>query len=140
LAHLVFNQTESIMLRDDKRKHVSQMTPQEIRFIEDKVQNFGQFSISPHTQERMEEKRVSLDEALYTLRHGYLIEVHNNNGVDVRAVMQFDTTRDKVSVVVSLVDGEIKTVWRNAADDVHATRDTSKYRWTQNLISVLYAL
>ena len=127
-------------MRDDKRKHRSQMNMQEIRLIENAVHEFGQFTISPHTEERMAEKRVTLDDAIYTLRHGYLIEVHNNIGTDVRALMQLDTPKDKISVVVSLVTGEIRTVWRNAADDIHATRDMSKYRWTQNLTSVLYAI
>lgn len=126
--------------RDDKRKHRSQMTWAEIRLVETAIRNFGQYKTTAHTEVRMAQKRVTMNEALDTLRHGELIEVHNNNGTDVRALMQWDSTKDKVSVVVSVVSGEIITVWRNAADDNHATRDMSKYRWFQNLTSVLYAI
>jgi hypothetical protein len=129
---------------DDNRKHRTQMSKLEIQMVEKLAHTWSStYVLSTHTEQRMEQKKVTRDELGQTLRWGSVIEVHRNNGTDVRALMQLDEVgpySDKVSVVISLVDGQVKTVWRNAENDEHATRDTSKYQWRTNLTNVLYAL
>lgn len=122
---------------DDKRKHREQMTADEIILVEHAVRRFKDFSISPHTLERMFEKGVYKSDVADALSQGRVIEAHNNVPNDVRALMQLDRQNDRVSVVISLITGEVKTVWLNHITDTHATRDKSKYKWAVSLFQVL---
>jgi hypothetical protein len=65
---------------------------------------------------------------------GTLIEVHNEKEPDIRALMRDDKG---TCVVVSLVSGDIITVYYNDPEDKHYTLNKGQYRWNVDLLDVL---
>jgi hypothetical protein len=128
------------IVAEDKRKHRAQMTPEEIDSVEVLVHsqpssswNFG----GSHSEERMRAKGVTREQALETLRVGYLVEVNENK--DLCVVFRNDTGKSSVCVVVALRTRWFVTTWRNGKRDLHTTLDTSKYQWNVNMQSVMEA-
>jgi hypothetical protein len=125
---------------EDKRKHRHQMAAEEILAVEDLVHrqpssawNFG----GPHVAARMKAKGVSMEEALETLRSGYLVEVNENR--DLCAVFRNDTGKSSVCVVVALRTRWFVTTWRNGRCDRHTTLDLTKYTWVMDMGKVMEA-
>lgn len=115
---------------DSARKHRFQMTDKEIYELESYIHNVSTWFNTPHQAWRAKRRAVPPSEVLDTIKSGQIIEIHNNNAPDIRAVMRKDFYRDSVCVVVSLVYRRIITVYTNSLDDQHYTLDASKYRWS----------
>jgi hypothetical protein len=85
----------------------------------------------------MKAKGVSYEEAIETLRSGYLVEVNENR--DLCVVFRNDTGKSSVCVVVALRTRWFVTTWRNGKRDRHTTLDTAKYHWNTNVVSLMEA-
>lgn len=114
---------------DDKRKHRHQMNDEEIQAVEDLVhsQPSSSWNFGPHAMDRMKAKGVTYEQAIETLRSGYLVEINENR--DLCVVFRNDSGKSSVCVVVSLRTRWFVTSWRNGKRDTHTTLDATKYRW-----------
>ncbi len=120
----------------NQRKHREQMSRLEIESIMAQVRScMNTFSISAHTRERMSETGISEHDIRDAIRRGELIEAHRNIPGDTRVLVELIVEPvGRVSVVISLKSGEVKTVWFNNYHDTHATRDWSQYKLTGPII------
>lgn len=126
-------------MQDDKRKHRHQCTPEEIKAVEELVhsQPSSSWNFGPHAADRMRAKGVTYEQAIETLRSGYLVEI--NELRDLCAVFRNDKGKSSVCVVVSLQTRWFVTAWRNGKHDRHTTLDHSKYRWDADILEVIGA-
>jgi hypothetical protein len=124
---------------DNKRKHRAQMTPAEIQAVEELVhsQPSSSWTFGPHAAERMKAKGVTYEEAIETLRSGYLVEINENR--DLCVVLRNDRGKSSVCVVVSLRTRWFVTTWRNGKRDRHTTLDATKYLWDVDVRSIVEA-
>jgi hypothetical protein len=125
--------------RTDQRKHVVQMS----RFEADAMTNFVQ-SIrgwqglnQMHITDRKAKWNVSDAEILNALRDGEIVEVHNNNAPEIRAVVRADIGFRSICVTVSLTNRCVVTMWVNNTNDNHFTLRAEEYQWKVNLMQVL---
>jgi hypothetical protein len=124
----------------NQRKHVTQMTRNEVSAILDYIQGLRLTGFdNTHVAERKDKWCVSDGEIRQAIKRGDLIECHANNLPDVRMVMRADCGIRSVCVCLSHT-GEIVTVWVNTTNDHHATLRTDEYQWKANLSHVFGAL
>jgi hypothetical protein len=120
---------------EDKRKHFSQMQPDEISLLINAVRSRlnGHLNFSSHALLRMKSKRVSIPQILASLSYGKPIEIHNNVASEIRVLMRGKVAGKYVCSVVSLTTNEVVTVYWNDGLDHHATLDKSAYTWSINV-------
>lgn len=121
----------------DQRKHVSQMTRNEVNAITGHIARMNVKGLNnPHVRQRKDKWSVSDSEIISAVKYGELIEAHLNNFPDVRFVTRQDNGNRSICVC-SNVSGEVITVWVNTVNDNHSTLRLSDYRLRVDLTSVL---
>ncbi len=83
-----------------------------------------------HYLDRATDREFTAQEVRDAITTGDLIEVHDENKPDIRALVRDDLG---TCVVISLVTGEVITVFYNHPTDKHDTLDWGKYRWQVDL-------
>jgi hypothetical protein len=126
----------------DQRKHRIQMS----RFEADAVENlikgirvWGGLN-NHHICERKDKWNVTDAEITNAVRYGEVVEVHNNNAPEIRAVVRTDIGLRSICVTVSLTNKSIITMWVNTTNDQHATLRREDYKWGANILQVLAGL
>lgn len=95
---------------------------------------------NPHITERKAKWNVSDYEITSAIRDGEIIEVHNNNAPEIRAVVRADIGMRSICVTVSLTSKSIVTMWVNTTNDSHFTLRLEEYKWVVNLRQLLAGL
>ena len=122
-----------------RRKHITQMTNREVDAFTRLLRSVSSWRglDNPHLTERKQKWSVRDGEVLEAIRHGELIEVHNNEPGDPRAVVRQDIGYRSLCVTVSLINKGVVTVWVNTQNDHHATLNAREYQWNINLLSLV---
>jgi hypothetical protein len=128
--------------KTDQRKHVIQMSRFETQAVEAFIQSVRgwQGLNNPHITGRKEMWNVTDSEIMSAIRNGEIIEVHNNNAPEVRAVVRADIGNRAICVTVSLTKQSVVTVWVNTTADNHSGLRLSEYKWGANLMAVIASL
>lgn len=126
----------------DQRKHAIQMSRFETQAVETFIQSVSGWSglNNHHITERKGKWNVSDSEIMSAVRHGEVIEVHNNNAPEIRAVVRTDIGLRSICVTVSLTNKSIITMWVNTCDDQHHTLKQDDYKWKANIMQVVASL
>lgn len=118
-----------------KKKHYSQMTPEEKNYLFSKLKAVKKWGISTHALDRIYEKGIeaTYSDLVSSIHNSYIIEYH---------VAQFDGKDDKrvvlrskarvnrtynLHVVFSISRQRIVSVWMNHVNDKHSTIDMTDY-------------
>lgn len=112
------------------KKHFSQMSPRERQAVTAYVSKLPVKTIRSHYVDRATERSFTAQEVRDAITTGDVIEVHNDIPGDLRALVRDDKG---TCVVISLVSGEVITVFYNHPTDTHDTIDMGKYRWQVDL-------
>lgn len=121
---------------DNKRKHYTQMSPDETQAILNAVRS-NTYTPLPHARERMNQKRVNESQINVMLGYGKVIEVHNNTVSEIRVLMRGKVAGKWCNAVVSLTTKCIVTCFWNELNDTHRTLDRSQYKWSVDLKTVV---
>jgi hypothetical protein len=126
----------------DQRKHRIQMSNFEADAVTTFIQSIRGWSglNNPHLTERKAKWNVADHEIAAALREGEIIEVHNNNAPEIRAVVRADIGMRSICVTVSLTNKSVVTMWVNTTNDNHFTLRTEEYKWVVNLRQLLAGL
>jgi hypothetical protein len=116
----------------DKRKHFTQMTQDEIKFLLLQVRS-RRLSFSPHAFDRMNQKNIREPQIIASISYCNIIEAHNNVANEVRVLVRGKVSGDYVCSVISLTRNEVITTYRNKKGDHHQTLDKTAYTWTADL-------
>lgn len=120
----------------NRRKHRKQMRPEELANLRKELDALiDDLKFIPYAIKRMEERRITIDEVLSSVRLGEIIEAHNIIPDDIRVLVRHavkDTTYS-VCPVVSLKNKIVVTVYVNETKDNHETLDWSLYNWKVDL-------
>jgi hypothetical protein len=116
------------------RKHYTQMSTAEFEQVMAYVKGLSLRASKLHYHDRSKERSFTDTQAKMAVIDGTLIEVHNEKEPDIRALMRDDKG---TCVVVSLVSGDIITVYYNDPEDKHYTLNKGQYRWNVDLLDVL---
>lgn len=79
--------------------------------------------VSSHAVSRMHEKGISHEELSHVVKHGHMIELHNEKGT--WRVLLRDSRG--TCIVLDLGNGAVITTYKNSPGDMHRTLDTSAY-------------
>lgn len=119
-----------------RKKHVLQMTVQDITFLKRLVIDSKKFKDSPHAKTRSLQKNIpALEKHLQSLIESRKFEIieykeiqFKDNRFDIRVVIRGNLSLYKdVVYVLSLTNKNIVTVWVNNSKDKHETLDLSLY-------------
>ena len=122
-------------MNTERRKHRTQMLPEEIELIESIVHAQTHWiGNGPHIDKRMREKQVPGKETFDVLNTGIVVEVNHTD--DLCVVFRKNYEDHASCVVVNLPTRWIVTTWRNKTNDQHRTLDMSQYTWKVDLLSV----
>jgi hypothetical protein len=119
------------------KKHYTQMSNLERQNVLAYIRKLPIKTTRPHYFDRASERSFTAQEVRDAITTGDLIEVHNENAPDVRALLRDD---NGTCVVISLVSGEVVTVYYNHPTDTHTTLDWGKYRWQVDLTRLMSQL
>ena len=119
-----------------RRKHVKQMSKREKDYLRETIDGLQNLYITRHCNERIDLKVMTPEEVLRSVRHGNIIECHNNVSNDIRILVRHDRDHPlSICTVVSLKNEAIVTSYPNPKSDRHFTLDWSQYRWRVDLES-----
>jgi hypothetical protein len=122
-------------MSESKRKHRSQMSPEEIELVEHIVHAQPNWiGNGPHADKRMRDKEVMGSEIFDVLKTGKVVEVNYTH--DLCVVFRKDYADHASCVVVNLPTRWIVTTWHNNTNDQHRSLDMSQYVWKANLLDV----
>jgi len=126
----------------DQRKHRIQMSNFEADAVTTFIQSIRGWSglNNTHLTDRKSKWNVTDGEILQALREGEIVEVHNNNAPEIRAVVRADIGYRSICVTVSLTNKSIVTMWSNTTNDQHFTLRTEEYKWVVNIRQLLAGL
>lgn len=117
-----------------QRKHRSQMSQEEIDFVEYLLSAMAGWRIEPALIHASKSgRRFTKDEVLHAIKTGDVIEVKSDARVLIRS-------KRGVCVVVSLCDRVCITVWYNDPKDTHITLKRGEYTWRVNVIDYVKTL
>jgi hypothetical protein len=121
------------------RKHIQQMSKAEVAFIHGFIRHNASRvnSFRAHFHDRATERTFTTQDALEVIKGGLVVEVHNNAGADVRALLR---NSKGTCVVLSLSTFEVITVYYNDPTDTHDTLNWNNYRWAQDMVSLVKSL
>lgn len=121
-----------------ERKHRKQFTAEEIVYTEALIHGITEWNFAvDHVLERMEQKHISKQDLINTLKYGEVIEVNDRGRVVLRLMKG---KRKGTCVVVSVHDRVLVTAWYNAGNDQHKTLNLGEYIWNINVIDYLRSL
>jgi hypothetical protein len=110
------------------------------RIILEKAITNKNFTLSPHAQERLEQKGVSRQAVFSAISRGQIIEGNNLDPRDLRVLLR-DNLEDgsAVCVLLSMRDTCVVTAYPNSSEQSHFcdVRPEKFYRWRENLTTVL---
>jgi len=112
------------------KKHFSQMSPRERQTVAAYVSKLPIKTSLSHYVDRATERSFTAQEVKDAVTTGDVIEVHDDAKPDLRALVRDD---NGTCVVISLVTGDVITVFYNHPTDTHDTIDMGKYRWQVDL-------
>jgi|SRR5271157_835274 len=112
------------------KKHFSQMSPRERQTVAAYVSKLPIKTRLSHYVDRATERSFTAQEVKDAVTTGDVIEVHDDAKPDLRALVRDD---NGTCVVISLVTGDVITVFYNHPTDTHDTIDMGKYRWQVDL-------
>lgn len=124
------------MTQESIRKHVSQMSLEEVNYCLNLVQG-TEWITTDHVEERLKEKGGDLGLLFETIGYGDLVEFHRRNGSNrllfrgTRAVHNYVPC-----VVVAPGNSRVITVFWNHVLDNHRTIDMSRYNEELDIISL----
>jgi hypothetical protein len=105
-------------------------TPKEIDFVKDLLK--GTFYLIPHSKEKLESRKITMQQVAETVAYGELIEAHNLAD-SLRILLRKPFDSKDLCVVISLCNQEIITAYWNAADDHHKTLNAGMYQLTEDI-------
>ena len=114
---------------NDRRKHISQMTSQEIKVLRSKLMNIEYFNFTDYSLNKVKHRNISKYNVIGAIRNGDIIEAHNNKLGDVRILLRCDINNISVCVVISLKKELIVTAYLNNINDNHETLNRDNYKW-----------
>lgn len=115
------------MTQESIRKHISQMSMEEISFCMEQVHNRS-WGISKHVRDQLEERGGDIALLLETIGYGDLIEYHKRNGSSRLLLRSNKIIHNYVPcVVVAPISEYVVTVFWNHVLDRHRTIDMGRY-------------
>ena len=88
----------------------------------------------PHYYNMKQERSFTREQVEHAIKHGGLIEVHDDKAPEVRVLLRDSSG---TCVVVSLNTGEVITVYYNDPEDRHYTLNKGLYRWKADMQEVV---
>lgn len=122
----------------ERRKHISQMTPQEITLLKSKFRNIKEPAYTNYSLGRLTQRKIQKKQVVRALRIGELIEYHlvgHHHRVLVRGTAS--KKGEIVCVVLDTDTKEVVTVFKNKATDHHWTLDSSNYSPKLDILKLL---
>src|SRR5271156_1110571 len=119
------------------KKHFTQMSNREREKVLAYISKLPIKTTRSHYIDRATERSFTSQEVRDAILTGDLVEVHDDNKPDIRALLRDD---NGTCVVLSLVTGEVITVFYNSPTDTHQTLDWGKYRWQEDLTRIINQL
>ena len=139
-------------MRKEIRKHFSQMTPKEKRFIDNRIDKKramvspSNLNVGSHANKRIEDRnrlKVSLALIVDTIKnsnfHEYKLIREGDKIVDERVLLRSKGTYDghNIIIVYSLMFNRVITFWTNYPNDKKATLDMSIYDKNMKIVGVV---
>lgn len=119
-----------------RRKWVSQMSDTEIKVLTETVTKYNKWSLSNHARREMQKDSIQPVEVASTIKRGKVMEIHNCNPRDVVVVFRHIINFRSLAVALSLVSGQVVTVFANTIVDGDRTPNMDNYRWEVSAESV----
>lgn len=118
-----------------KKKHYTQMTSEEKKFLFNKLKSVKKWRIGGHALDRMKEKNIEVtyNDIVSTIYNSNIIEYHTvklNNFNDRRVLLRSKAITNgeyNLHVVYSITGRRVVSVWLNNIDDLHNTIDMRDY-------------
>lgn len=121
------------------KKHLSQMTKEEVVALQRIINSTKSWGVARHCYKRLKERGVSKAMTLDAIKHGTIIEFSqkgNCYGVLIRST-KVVLGKYVVCALVSLDSKRIITVYVNLAHDSHRTLDWSAYNENLDILNVI---
>jgi hypothetical protein len=124
------------MTQSSVRKHISQMSLEEVDFFTSLVRNKA-WIMSGHVREQMEKRGGTLSDIIEAIEYGSLVEYHCRNGYS-RLLFRSETPIHNwvPCVVVEIATERIITIFWNHVKDNHRTIDMSRYNEDLDIIAM----
>lgn len=120
-----------------KRKYCSQMTPEEMNIVWNRLNKVEEWGISNHALDRLKQKGIqaTYDDLVSMIKNSKIVEYKIDyekkiNRCEERVVLSSNEIVNecyRLKVVYNLGRKDIVTVWINHVDDFHETLDWSLY-------------
>lgn len=116
------------------KKHITQMSPREIRYIEQRFKSVpqGSWSFNPYSRRRASERKVDMAIFRTLWSEGYdVIEFHQHEGKMENRILLRSIATDKkdnqVCAVFNFTTREVTTVYLNWKDNKHCNLVWEEY-------------
>lgn len=122
----------------EKRKHVSQMTPQEITFLKSKFRHVKEPIYTNYSLGRLSQRKIQRKQVVRALKIGELVEYHlvgRHHRVLVRGTAS--KRGEVVCVVLDIFTREVVTVFKNVITDRHWTLNPSNYDNKVDILNIM---
>ena len=132
---------------NQKKKHVSQLTSNELSLLQIIVSNLQsqQLYLSKHAYSHI--PNLTLDEVYYTLSDCSIIEFNITNGDSPRLLVRANNPTHccgeidyNMCMVIELKSHTVISAYCNAHDDTHCTLDPSRYDSSINIVEIAQSL
>lgn len=111
---------------EELRKHYSTMSGLEIWYLENIINQMGEYKISNHAKSRMKQKKISNKNIHRALKDFKIIEYHRKNGED-RVLIRSNQGEFCICLVISINNSRIITAYKNDSTDNHYTIKWEEY-------------
>ena len=132
---------------NQKKKHVSQLTPNELSLLQIIVSNLQsqQLYLSKHAYSHI--PNLTLDEVYYTLSDCSIVEFNITNGDSPRLLVRANNPTHccgeidyNMCMVIELKSHTVISVFCNECTDDHITLDPSRYDSSINIVEIALGL
>jgi hypothetical protein len=119
-----------------RRKHHKQMSVEELVYLRALLDSLPDLPLRRHAEYRRKERRLTPENIYNAVKHGLIIEAHNNVKNDIRILLRHNLENEAYAVcaVVSLRKQDIVTAYVNEQNDHHPTLNWALYTWKTNLL------
>lgn len=111
------------------RKHISQMTSEDIIFLKNKVRVKGKPQLTDYCKDKMKLRGIKEWQVKKAIKEGELIEYHYVNPFEQRVLLRGTPNKrgNVVCVVYDVHTRDVVTVYYNKFNDNHKTLNMDRY-------------